>query len=500
MMPPFAGEPSVGLADLRQQPPLKRRRSHTRLVGRLPRRTAGALAALGANIWRGSLFSASGGEEAGAGTLGIGQRTLLLCGLLTWAFCGAANEPIGLFLPQLKTEFPSLAPQQMAYVASGYTLGTAASTLAAGSLADSVGRRAVCRMAAGAAVLAVALVIFAPSFGALVAARALLGLCAGTFVVVMPALVVEGLPAKNLNAYMAGFPVGWPLGALMCSALAGFSWRQAMGGTQLLILAPLLGLLWWLPESPKFLLGKGRTGEAAEAVRRLIGGGSPEAAPADVEQEKELEKNLSDAGDQGDQERVSALFVTLAVAFLLCGVASQAMKVWLPVWLAGAASTGSSLESFRSMYAIEAVGIFATAVLIATREGKNSGEGRGGGGLLTVARGNLLLAAACSLGCLLCSGRLAAAGGLLGGGHLVAQANASTLMRACGACSLPVRGRARKLSWLSLLYLSGCCLGPVVLGAAVTQRAGAFAGVQWVLAGASALYVAAALFRPPRAR
>src|SRR5919204_196135 len=108
----------------------------------------------------------------------------------------------------------------------------------------------------------------APSFGALVAARALQGLC-------MPGLLTVGVPyiaqvfgprigARAMGYYVSSMILGGLVGRLgvaLVTAAAG--WRVAMGTLALLPLAATLLMLRSLPEAPEH-----DEGSTEEAPRR----------------------------------------------------------------------------------------------------------------------------------------------------------------------------------------------------------------------------------------
>jgi len=407
---------------------------------------------------------------------------LLLSGLFAYGVSGAVNEAVGLFFPQLLHEFATLPAGRMALVASSFTAGNALGLVFAGPLGDSRGRRWLARRGVLGAILASLLVLGAPSVATFLLARALLGICAGFFTVAIPTMITEGCPPRIVNTFLSIYPCGWPLGALACIAVSSSPWRYALGGIPFLLCLPLAACLLWLPESPQFLLAKGRNREAAIATDRL--GLRIPSAPTAV---------AADTGARaGEVDRPQISFKLLGLAFMLRHVASEAVKVWLPVWL-GSSMSGDVARAMIMMYVLEALGILGTASIM-RRVGAGS-ESQTCGPLASGARLSFAMAFVATLGCLLCRGSLVAAG-CFGGMHLIAQANANNLLTALTCLIASTEERARILARFSLLSFIAGGLGPLMLSCMVSIHEGAFHGIGSILASAAVLYAVAAVISP----
>eukprot|EP00931_Biecheleriopsis_adriatica_P101700 TRINITY_DN76785_c0_g1_i1.p1 TRINITY_DN76785_c0_g1~~TRINITY_DN76785_c0_g1_i1.p1 ORF type:complete len:506 (-),score=62.89 TRINITY_DN76785_c0_g1_i1:8-1525(-) len=422
-------------------------------------------------------------REAGArghshSRVGLWQCALLTCALLTWGFSGASNEAVGLFLPKLLRDFTGVLPAQMAIVSSVFTLGTAVGVQFAGPLGDSHGRRFIGLLGTVGATLAAILATCSTSFLALVFARFMMGFCAGMFTVAIPTLIAECCQSELAESALALYPVGWPLGALACGMLAAGSWRSGLGGTPLLCCIPAALLFAALPESPQFLSSKGRDEEANRAAKRFgleLQDNKPEASVT--------------APNSSETTKMPAFFAALAAALFLRAAASQTLKVWLPVWLAG---SGDPARSFFMMYVVETLGILSTAALVAMGSGSSPDDQQSRGDrLVRAANINLIIGGVSAMGCLCCTGRWRGAGGILGGAHLIAQANVYNLLVAFAAQAFPTQSRARWLSRLNILSFIGGSSAPLLLGLLVRPQGTGLAGVQWVILGTALLYACA---------
>jgi EmrB/QacA subfamily drug resistance transporter len=179
--------------------------------------------------------------------------------LLTASFAGLTaildSSIVNLALPQIGTAFGTSA-SQLAWVVNAYILPFAVSILVMGRLGDRLGRRGV--LAAGTALFAVATLgaALAPTFGVLLAMRAVQGVGASAMLTLSLAVVSAEFPAERraqaLGLYFAAgataAAVGPIVGGLLTSA---FGW-PAMFAVQvplaagavaavLLVLAPAPG-------------------------------------------------------------------------------------------------------------------------------------------------------------------------------------------------------------------------------------------------------------------
>jgi len=157
-------------------------------------------------------------------------------------------------LPELSREF-DVSPSQ-----AGLSISVVIGALAVGAwfwgpLSDRIGRRASLVLASGAIVLPTLLVALAPSFGVLLALRAVQGLC-------MPGLITVGVPyvteayapslgSRAMGYYIAALVAGGLVGRVGVALLAAAAdWRVALGTLTLLPLASTLLMRRGLPPEP----------------------------------------------------------------------------------------------------------------------------------------------------------------------------------------------------------------------------------------------------------
>lgn len=212
------------------------------------------------------------------------HRRLLIGSGMGWAL-DAMDVGLIAFVVAALTVHWRLAPEQAAWlVAAGFT-GMALGAAGGGLLADHLGRRRVFALTLLLFGVASGMSALAGSLALLIVLRFLIGLGLGAELPVASTLVSEFAPARMRGRVIVLLEAFWALGWLL-AALIGFlvvprgesGWRYAM----------LLGALpaffaiyvrWKLPESVRYLEGRGRWEEAECIVRQFeaAAGHSPPA-------------------------------------------------------------------------------------------------------------------------------------------------------------------------------------------------------------------------------
>jgi putative MFS transporter len=178
---------------------------------------------------------------------------------------------LGFVVPGMKSEY-GVTTKQIASLPLVALIGTTVGSMLWGVLSDRVGRRAAILLAS-ILFIGTSICGFMPSLGWNIVMCGLMGLSAGGMLPIVYALMTESMPARNrgwLVVLHGG--LGTAGGYLVASGLATllephFTWRILWfaglpTGLMLLVLNR------WIPESPRFLLARGRTAEAQDVMRR----------------------------------------------------------------------------------------------------------------------------------------------------------------------------------------------------------------------------------------
>jgi putative MFS transporter len=178
---------------------------------------------------------------------------------------------LGFVVPGMKAEYGITTGMVAMYPLTALT-GTTIGSLMWGVLADRIGRRASILLAS-ILFMATSICGFMPSFRWNLFMCLIMGVSAGGMLPIVYALMTESMPAKRrgwLVVLHGG--MGTVGGYLIASGLAAlleprFTWRILwFAGLPTGFL--MLVLNKWIPESPRFLLQRGRVGEAEKVMKR----------------------------------------------------------------------------------------------------------------------------------------------------------------------------------------------------------------------------------------
>ncbi|KAL2621063.1 hypothetical protein R1flu_001268 [Riccia fluitans] len=192
---------------------------------------------------------------------------------------GWDNAAIAGALLYLRTEFHlDENPTLEGIVVASTLVGAVASTAIAGPSSDAFGRRTMLCVSACMFVFAGSLMVWSPTIYVLIAGRFFVGNSIGLAATIVPILISESSPSE-IRGQLATLPQLLGSGGLFLSycVVFGFSlmaqpsWRMILG----IILIPgalyLALCICYLPESPRWLVSKGRMGEARRVLQNVRG-------------------------------------------------------------------------------------------------------------------------------------------------------------------------------------------------------------------------------------
>jgi sugar porter (SP) family MFS transporter len=307
-----------------------------------------------------------GGRHRLTGWLAMVALVTFLAGLLF----GYDQGVISGALPLVKEDL-DLSTFAAEIITSWVTLGALIGALVAGTLADRIGRRWTA-VAAGVLFAGGALLeTVAPGAATLTVGRVVTGVAVGFASTIAPLYAAEMAPAwirgRIVSSYQLAITVGIFLAYLADDALTGGDhWREMFALAVIPGVLLVVGFL-VVPESARWLLGKGRRDRALQSLQKVDG---PEEAPAHLEK---MEEDLRLERDEGEAtwgevfgprvRRPLIIGVGLAIIQQVTGI--NAIIYYANEIFARAGFATAEDQAQATLYAIGLVNVLATFIAIA---------------------------------------------------------------------------------------------------------------------------------------
>ncbi|WP_051579802.1 sugar porter family MFS transporter [Pseudonocardia acaciae] len=280
---------------------------------------------------------------------------------------GYDNGIIGSAMLYISRRF-ELSPFQQAMVTSMILVGAIVGALAGGALSSRFGRRRIVVMVALVFAVGAVAAALAPNAEALALSRFVLGLSVGGASSTVPVYVAELAPPRIRGTLTVLFELMVGVGVLSAYlvgfVLAGEGWRWMFGIATVPAVFLLVGMF-FLPESPRWLVGKGRPGEARDVLRRV----RPRSADVDreVAEIEEVDRRRSAGGWRlvcGSWAR-PAMVVALGIAMFSQVTGVNAIVYYAPTILtaAGFDDSGALLAGVGVGLAVLVGSIVGTALV-----------------------------------------------------------------------------------------------------------------------------------------
>jgi putative MFS transporter len=205
-------------------------------------------------------------------------------------FCdGYILSIIGVALPLLTVAF-SLSAVEAGLLGAASLVGMLFGGLIFGAVTDKFGRQKVYIADLACFVVLSAMQFFATEPWQLIILRTLMGVAVGADLAIAGTIAAEFAPQKSRGPLLVVLVTMFSVGAAVAYAVGYFmlnlgpdAWRWMLASSAipaLLILTMRLGT----PESPRWLLSKGRAEEAEAVLKQMLG---PDASLADIEEPEE---------------------------------------------------------------------------------------------------------------------------------------------------------------------------------------------------------------------
>jgi sugar porter (SP) family MFS transporter len=250
-------------------------------------------------------------------------------------------------------------------------IGAMLGALAAGRIADKVGRRRTVLGTAALFVAGVMLAAFSPSYGVLVAARVVIGVAVGSASMVVPLYIGEtapprvrgGLVSFNQLAVTAGILVSYLVDYGLASSQ---NWRLMFGLAAVPAVVLFAGML-FQHESPHWLVTQGRTDQARAVLRQIRDQGDIDAEIAQVRQLSGRKSSVREVFDPAVRH-VLVVGVALAVFQQVTGI--NTVIYYAPTLLASAGLGNSAALLANVVIGVVNVGMTIVAIRLLDRAGR----------------------------------------------------------------------------------------------------------------------------------
>jgi sugar porter (SP) family MFS transporter len=184
----------------------------------------------------------------------------------------------------LRAQF-TISPAAEGFMTAAVPLGAMAGALVAGPLADPLGRRKLLLVAAAMFIVGALLTAVAPGIWVLTFGRLLLGVAIGVAGMMAPLYISESAPAERrgmlVSIYQLAITLGI-LGAYVVDHALADSWRLMFAAGIVPGVALAAGMF-FLSDSPRWLVGLGRVAEAQAFIARIL-----QIPPTDPKVKQEL--------------------------------------------------------------------------------------------------------------------------------------------------------------------------------------------------------------------
>lgn len=199
------------------------------------------------------------------------KKLLLICGL-GWAADAMEILLISYALPAIRQEW-ELSSAETGLLGTAIFLGMLVGAWFWGRLSDVIGRKVSFIATVLIASLFGMISALAPSFEWLIVLRMLTGFGVGGMLPVDYSIFAEYLPSLRRGRYLVLLESFWALGSLLAAGLAwivvptlGWRWLFAIPAISAVI---ILFIRLYIPESPRFLLVKGKTEQATQVLMQV---------------------------------------------------------------------------------------------------------------------------------------------------------------------------------------------------------------------------------------
>jgi AAHS family 4-hydroxybenzoate transporter-like MFS transporter len=264
------------------------------------------------------------------------QKRLIFATALTIVLDGVDNQLLSVAIPPMMKEWAIASRAEFTHVVAAGMIGMMLGGAIGGIVGDRLGRRVALLTSVFTFGVLTSLIVFVDNLWLLGATRFVAGLGLGGAMPNAAALASEYVPRRHRAFAVTLTTVCIPFGGFVAGLVGArvlpvWGWRAlfAVGGALPLVLGVIL--IFALPESPRFMVGRReRWNDLRALLQRLGHVVSPDAVFADT---AERVQKASTAAVFTPEYRRDTL--ALCASFFFCLMAAYASVLWIPSMLAG---------------------------------------------------------------------------------------------------------------------------------------------------------------------
>jgi SP family sugar:H+ symporter-like MFS transporter len=252
------------------------------------------------------------------------------------------------------TQELGLTPFLEGLVVASLLLGAAVGAASAGPLSDRLGRRNLIIIAGILFTIGAIGAALAPNVGVLVLFRVVLGLAVGTAALIVPLYLSEIAPTQIRGAISSlnqlNIVVGILLAFIVNAALANAeAWRWMLGLAAVPSLVLLIGMF-FLPETPRWLVSQDRDDDARDVLRRSR---NEEETEKEIQEIREVEEQ-----EEGGLRELTASWVRPALVVAIgLAVFQQIIGINTIIYYAPTTLTNVGYGAAAAIYANLIIGV-----------------------------------------------------------------------------------------------------------------------------------------------
>ena len=259
---------------------------------------------------------------------------LMIFTTLSSVVMGIISQTVAYILPLVLKEW-SLTPVEGGSIASYTFVGLMLGAAGFGILSDRIGRKKTLILAVAISGIFNGLAFFAPDYTVFCVLRFLSGLGLGGIpplsVTLLSELVPTRMRAKAVTTATCGFPFGWALsGVVAMVVVPHFGWRVLLAVSGLIAMALIPFLIVYLPESIRFLSGKGRNEEAGEQMRRIEKTARLTASQWTFDSSTQGAIQVKGALSQLFSTKLATMTILVWLSYFFTLLTVHGLSVWIP--------------------------------------------------------------------------------------------------------------------------------------------------------------------------